>query len=182
MKPRFCEPCRLSGIEYGSPAELNSHAATLWTAGYPYMAYGAIFNNFADATFTIATAGSEFWNGDSTAVFNNAGAISHPNATSTTFYYILNNSGSLSIANGTFSHGNPELFRPIVDMLLYQDNFLHLADYPSFIRCQDEVDRVYRDTERWTRMSILNSARCGYFSSDRSIQQYCDDIWKPKHS
>jgi starch phosphorylase len=52
------------------------------------------------------------------------------------------------------------------------------ADYQSYIDCQDHIDQVFNDTERWTRMSILNVARIGKFSSDRAIRDYCADIWK----
>jgi starch phosphorylase len=83
-----------------------------------------------------------------------------------------------AIASGRFSRGDRELFRPIVDSLLNQDTYMLLADYDAFIRCQDSVNQAYRDPERWTRMSIYNSARCGYFSADRSITQYAEDIWK----
>lgn len=82
-----------------------------------------------------------------------------------------------AISAGVFSNGDCELFRPLIDTLLYRDEFLHLADYAAYIKCQDEIDIAYRDQENWTRMSILNSARCGFFSSDRAIQQYCEDIW-----
>jgi starch phosphorylase len=83
-----------------------------------------------------------------------------------------------SIADGTFSGGDTELFRPVFESLLYRDEYLVLADYQPYIEIQDKVDQVYRDQERWTRMSILNTARCGYFSSDRTIKEYCDQIWK----
>ncbi len=83
-----------------------------------------------------------------------------------------------AIAAGIFSHGNTDLFRPIVDDLLVRDPFLHLEDFPAYIIRQDDVDRVYRDKETWTRMSILNTARSGFFSSDRAVLQYCEDIWK----
>jgi starch phosphorylase len=82
------------------------------------------------------------------------------------------------VASGYFSHGNHELFQPLVDNLLYTDNFLLLADYQSYIDCQDHVSRTYRDQEHWTRMSILNVARMGKFSSDRSIREYCEAIWQ----
>ena len=82
------------------------------------------------------------------------------------------------IASGYFSHGDPNLFRPLVDSLLYHDPFLALADYQAYVDCQDEADRAYRDQEHWTRMSILNVARMGYFSSDRSISDYRNHIWK----
>jgi len=85
-----------------------------------------------------------------------------------------------AIASGVFSKGEPALFKPIVDSLLDQDTFLLLADYPAYIQCQAEVEKAYLDTEAWTRMSILNSARCGFFSSDRTIRQYCEEIWGAK--
>ncbi len=84
------------------------------------------------------------------------------------------------IASGRFSQGDANLFRPFVDSLLYHDTFLALADYQSYIDCQDAVAAAYRDRERWTRMSILTVARMGKFSSDRAIQEYCDGIWKVK--
>ncbi len=82
------------------------------------------------------------------------------------------------IASGFFSDGDTELFRPILDSLLYEDRFMLLADYQSYIDCQERAAQAYRDQENWTRMSILNVARCGFFSSDRSIRQYTEDIWK----
>jgi starch phosphorylase len=84
------------------------------------------------------------------------------------------------ISSGYFSNGDTELFKPIVDVLLYHDPFLLLADYQSYIECQDRAAQAYRDAEQWTRMSILNAARCGFFSSDRTIRQYCEDIWQVK--
>ena len=84
------------------------------------------------------------------------------------------------IASGYFSHGDRELFQPLVDSLLDSDRYMLLADYQSYIDCQDQVSQAYRDQDSWTKMSILNSARMGYFSSDRSIREYCDDIWQVK--
>ncbi len=84
------------------------------------------------------------------------------------------------ISSGVFSHGDGTLFQPIVDNLLNQDPYLLLADYQSYVDCQDRVAEAYRDQKQWTRMSILNSARMGMFSSDRSIREYCDDIWMVK--
>jgi starch phosphorylase len=81
------------------------------------------------------------------------------------------------IASGMFSDGNRDLFRPIVDSLLNQDNYLVLADFQAYLECQYKVDKAYRDQEHWTRMSILNVARMGKFSSDRSIREYCRNIW-----
>jgi glycogen phosphorylase len=83
-----------------------------------------------------------------------------------------------AIANGAFSHGDRETFRPIVENLLRSDPFMVLADYRSYIACQDEVGRAWGDRDRWTRGSILNVARMGHFSSDRSIREYCRDIWR----
>jgi starch phosphorylase len=81
------------------------------------------------------------------------------------------------IANGYFSHGDRDVFRPLVDNLRYADPFLVLADYADYITCQEKVSTAWRDGEGWTRMSILNCARSGKFSSDRAIGEYCDDIW-----
>jgi glycogen phosphorylase len=82
-----------------------------------------------------------------------------------------------AIADGAFSNGDRELFKPIVDNLLWSDPYMLLADYRSYVDCQDEVGRVWLDPERWTRSSIRNVARMGYFSSDRSIRDYCRKIW-----
>ena len=84
------------------------------------------------------------------------------------------------IRGGHFSPKEPDLFRPLVDTLMDHDEYLLFADFQSYIDCQDEVGKAYRDRERWTRMSILNTARMGKFSSDRAIREYCDDIWKAK--
>jgi starch phosphorylase len=64
-----------------------------------------------------------------------------------------------------------------VDSLLYRDVFMVLADYDAYVRCQETVNRRFRDPDDWHRMSILNVARMGKFSSDRSIAEYCRDIW-----
>jgi starch phosphorylase len=82
-----------------------------------------------------------------------------------------------AIGSGQFSKGDAKLFRPLLDSLLHRDDYLLLADYQSYIECQDLVGKVYLDEERWNRMSILNVARMGKFSSDRSIREYCQDIW-----
>src|SRR4030095_16918673 len=82
------------------------------------------------------------------------------------------------IASGDFSGGDTGIFRPIVDSLLIDDPYMLLADFDSYLAAQDRAEQAYRDQDRWTRMSILNVARCGYFSSDRSIREYCDEIWK----
>jgi starch phosphorylase len=82
------------------------------------------------------------------------------------------------IASGYFSQGDRDLFKPLLDKLLYSDPFMLMADYQSYIDCQDRVDRAYHDPENWCRMAILNVARTGKFSSDRSIEEYCQEIWK----
>jgi starch phosphorylase len=82
-----------------------------------------------------------------------------------------------TIASGLFSGGDAGLFRPIVDALLTRDDYMLLADYQSYVDAQQRVSDAYGNRENWTRMSILNAARVGRFSSDRSIREYCRDIW-----
>jgi starch phosphorylase len=81
------------------------------------------------------------------------------------------------LSQGYFSPENHDLFRPIVESLLVRDEYLLLADYQSYIDCQEQVSKAFRDSKNWTRMSILNAARIGNFSSDRVIKEYCRDIW-----
>jgi starch phosphorylase len=81
------------------------------------------------------------------------------------------------IADGFFSNGDRELFRPLVESLLTRDDYMLLADYHAYVDCQQRVSDAYRDQDGWTRMSILNTSRVGRFSSDRSIREYCRDIW-----
>jgi starch phosphorylase len=82
------------------------------------------------------------------------------------------------ISSGLFSHGDKTLFQPLIDNLLQSDPYLVLADYEAYVSRQSEVGRAWRDPEHWSRMSILNVARIGKFSSDRSIRDYCERIWK----
>jgi starch phosphorylase len=83
-----------------------------------------------------------------------------------------------SIASGTFSPGEPRLFQPIVDSLLNGgDPYLVLADFAAYVAAQEAVSRAYLDVEHWTRMAVLNVARTGVFSSDRTIRQYAEEIW-----
>ncbi|MGB0961404.1 MAG: glycogen/starch/alpha-glucan phosphorylase [Mycobacterium sp.] len=81
------------------------------------------------------------------------------------------------ISNGRFSHGDTEVFSPLIENLSHRDPFLVMADYADYIACQQQVSDTWRDTDAWTRKSILNSARSGKFSSDRAITEYCDEIW-----
>jgi starch phosphorylase len=83
-----------------------------------------------------------------------------------------------AIASGAFSGGDRDAFTPVVDSILGRDEYLVLADYRSYVDCQDAVERAWLDAERWTRMSIHNTARCGFFSSDRTVRDYCRDIWR----
>ncbi|HPJ37105.1 MAG TPA: glycogen/starch/alpha-glucan phosphorylase [Spirochaetota bacterium] len=88
------------------------------------------------------------------------------------------------ISNGHFSHGDANLFKPLTDSLLYHgDQYMLFEDYESYVRCQDIVSSTYTDRKKWTRMSILNTANMGKFSTDRTISQYAEEIWsaKPVH-
>ena len=82
------------------------------------------------------------------------------------------------ISSGFFSHGDRGLFAPLVESLLHGDEYLLLADYQAYVDRQDEVGQIFQDQKRWTRMSILNVARMGKFSSDRAIREYDRDIWQ----
>ena len=84
------------------------------------------------------------------------------------------------IATGHFSHGDRELFRPLVNSLLHDDPYMVLADYQAYIDCQQQVGEVFQDQQRWTRMAIINASRMGRFSSDRAIDEYCRKIWDVK--
>ncbi|WP_250437788.1 glycogen/starch/alpha-glucan phosphorylase [Caballeronia sp. ATUFL_F2_KS9A] len=81
------------------------------------------------------------------------------------------------IGSGHFSRGDREMFRPLVDNLLHHDPFLVLADYAAYVARQEDVSAAWRDERRWTRMSILNTAYAGKFSSDRAVHEYCERIW-----
>lgn len=85
-----------------------------------------------------------------------------------------------SIRSGLFSDGDGGLFYPLIDNLLGHDPYMVLADFQAYVDCQEEVNLAYQNQTTWTYKSILNTARCGKFSSDRSIREYCKDIWKVK--
>ena len=82
------------------------------------------------------------------------------------------------LVNGYYSPGNPELFRALYNALLEQDTYFTLRDFDSYKEAQKRVDEAYRDEKKWARMAMLQTANCGKFSSDRTIQEYVDDIWK----
>ena len=81
------------------------------------------------------------------------------------------------IRSGLFSRGDASVFAPLVDALLARDPYFVLDDYDSYVACQDAVSAAYHDATRWTRMSIVNVARTGRFSSDRAIRDYCRHVW-----
>ena len=81
------------------------------------------------------------------------------------------------VEQGHFSNGDTELFRPLVDNLRGQDPFFVFADFAAYMEAQEAVSQTWADRQRWNRISLLNTARMGYFSSDRSIREYCDGIW-----
>ncbi|MFZ0159708.1 MAG: glycogen/starch/alpha-glucan phosphorylase [Kineosporiaceae bacterium] len=83
-----------------------------------------------------------------------------------------------AISGGAFSGGDREEFAGIVESVLGWDEYLVMADYRAYIDAQDAVEIAWRDQQHWTRMSILNTARCGFFSSDRTIRDYCGEIWR----
>ena len=78
---------------------------------------------------------------------------------------------------GHFSNGDGELFRPLLDNLMGHDPFYVMADFADYVRAQDAVSLAWSDQMHWQRMSVLNTARSGFFSSDRSIREYCQNIW-----
>ncbi len=82
------------------------------------------------------------------------------------------------VERGHFSAGDRDLFRPLLNQLHGQDPFFVLADFDDYLQAQRRVDDVWLDRRRWTTMSLLNTARSGYFSSDRSIRDYATTIWK----
>ncbi|MBZ5859371.1 glycogen/starch/alpha-glucan phosphorylase [Flavihumibacter profundi] len=86
------------------------------------------------------------------------------------------------LQSGEFSRGDKHLFKPLVDSLLGNDPYFVLQDFHSYADCQQNISNAFLDRSHWTRMSILNVARMGKFSSDRSIREYCNKIWNVKPS
>ena len=84
------------------------------------------------------------------------------------------------LGSGHFTGGDREQASPLISDLLYNDRFLALADFQSYLDAQDEVEKAYADKNRWTTSAILNTARTGFFSSDRSMDDYLEQIWHAK--
>ena len=93
----------------------------------------------------------------------------------------------MQLINGQYAPQNPELFREIYDSLLNTnssdrpDTYFILADFKSYAEAQRRVEEAYRDEARWARMAMMNTACCGKFTADRTIQQYVDEIWHLDH-
>jgi starch phosphorylase len=84
------------------------------------------------------------------------------------------------IRSGEFSRGDGARFKPLIDSVLGYDPYFVLRDFRSYVDCQQKASDAFRDPSGWARMSILNVARSGKFSSDRSIREYCEKIWNAK--
>ena len=84
------------------------------------------------------------------------------------------------IESGAIAKASPGTFLPIAEMLRGGDHYFHCADFSFYVACQERASDQYLDVENWTRMSILNVARMGRFSSDRTVRQYADEIWRVK--
>jgi starch phosphorylase len=82
------------------------------------------------------------------------------------------------IMTGLFSPGEPHRFAPLVDAVTSDDPFMVAADFDSYWDAQRQVDALWRNPSAWWRSSVLNTARVGWFSSDRTIREYAEDIWK----
>ena len=82
------------------------------------------------------------------------------------------------LGSGYFSQTQLDRFKPIVDSLIYQDPYLVLADYASYLDCQRKVETLYQNQAEWARKAILNVAHMGNFSSDRAVLEYAADIWQ----
>ena len=86
--------------------------------------------------------------------------------------------------DGTYSHGDHEMFRDLYNSLLNTqggdrpDRYFILKDFSSYAEAQKKVEEAYKDPDRWAKMALLNTASCGKFTSDRTIQEYVDNIWK----
>ncbi|HXL40474.1 MAG TPA: glycogen/starch/alpha-glucan phosphorylase [Myxococcales bacterium] len=84
------------------------------------------------------------------------------------------------ISSGFFEPEHPELFHPLIQSLLDQDTYMLLADFQSYVECQERVSKAFQDPDEWTRKAILNIAHMGKFSSDRSIREYAERLWQTR--
>jgi starch phosphorylase len=82
------------------------------------------------------------------------------------------------VASGRLCPEEPGAYRELVQGLLHHDPYMVLADFDAYVEAQAKVDEAYLDQDAWTRKSILNVARCGRFSSDRSVREYAERVWK----
>ena len=82
------------------------------------------------------------------------------------------------IRGGHFSHGDKDMFEALVNNLILHDPFCVMADIDEYLQAQDEVSHRWKNRDDWNTMSLLNIAGSGFFSSDRSIREYCESIWK----
>jgi len=82
------------------------------------------------------------------------------------------------LRDGRFTKGDRDIFAPLIHDLLNVDRYCVLADFDAYAAAQADAGAAFSDVERWSRMSLLNVARSGKFSSDRTIRQYCSEIWK----
>ncbi len=82
------------------------------------------------------------------------------------------------LTNGFFENVAPDEFNDIRDNLLYRDPYLVLKDFDSYAKAQEEINELYKDTKKWVHMSIVNVAKSGFFTTDRTMRQYNEDIWK----
>ena len=91
-----------------------------------------------------------------------------------------------SLVDGTFSPSNPDIFRDIYYSLLgndRSDEYFVLKDFASYVEAQERLEKMYKDKEAWAKMAVINTAKSGKFSSDRTIKEYAEEIWnlKPLH-
>src|SRR5690606_2839854 len=88
-----------------------------------------------------------------------------------------------AIRDNIFDPSQPDLFKELYnDLTEYGDHYFYLADFDSYVKCQEKVSKLYATESAWAEMAIINVARMGWFSSDRSIQDYSDDIWHLEHT
>ena len=81
------------------------------------------------------------------------------------------------LTNGFIENVHRDEFAVIRDNLLYKDQYLVLKDFDSYVKAQEKINDLYKDTQKWTHMSIVNTAKSGFFTTDRTMRQYNEDIW-----